>query len=127
MPLLLRILSFLQHILGRLTNSLTLTFFADIALSIIKAITDKLGLVAPALVAYTALIVTATIGYLSTVHVVLSALDRTVPSIVLDVWGWVMPDNALGLLSSYYAAKLIKWAHVKYINTITTKTNIVLK
>jgi len=127
MPLLLRILAFLEGIYNKFTLIGIFTFLSDLAYSIISSVTDKLGRVAPALAAYSALIITATIGYLTSVHFLLSSIDRAVPSIVLDVWGWVMPDNALGLLSAYYAAKLIKWAHVKYVNVVSFKTDIVLK
>ncbi len=130
MPLLLRVISFLNSIstkLGAISKFFTFTFWADIVLSIIQSVTDKIGRVGPALAAYMALIISITIGYFQSVQAVLTTIDRTVPEIVLQVWGWVMPDNALNLLSTYYAAKLIKWAHVKYIHSISYRTDIVLR
>lgn len=88
---------------------------------------NKVAFSLPLIAAYISLVVALTVAYLFTANAIVSGIHVTVPSIVLDVWGWVMPSNTSSILTALFAAKLLKWAYTKHLSIVHQKTEIVRK
>jgi hypothetical protein len=75
----------------------------------------------PVLLAYTALILAVTTAYLSTAQSSIEALHQSIPSIVLDVWGWFMPGNTIPCFLALITGKLYSWSYNTYYEYIRAK------
>jgi len=54
-------------------------------------------------------IVAAVTAYLSLMFSMIDGLNKTIPQVVIDVWGWVMPGNAIPCLMLLLTAKGLSW------------------
>jgi len=77
----------------------------------------------PLLAAVTSMIVTVTAAYLLLMHNEVTALNETIPDVVSDVWGWVMPSNAVPCLLALLTTRLFKWLYINYRSLLETKIN----
>lgn len=98
-----------------------LTFFAEA----FKHYFSKVVRSMPVLTAGLALIYTVQIAYLSAANYLLDGIQRTVPQIVVDVYGWFMPSNAFTCLTVIISARILKYVHVQYIRALRVKTKTV--
>lgn len=59
-------------------------------------------------VTWTSFVIGAFIFMLNSILTMLNAVKVSVPAIVTQVWGWVMPDNAVGCLTLILTAKVLR-------------------
>lgn len=100
------------------------TLFSAIS-SLLVTIGEKLFLFAarrlPVIIAATALLVAIATAYILSMKNLAVGLQQTVPQVVLDVWGWVMPGNAIPCLMAVLTARLIRWAYQRYEKLVVFK------
>ena len=78
----------------------------------------------PLLLAGITLMISMTIAYLVLSHGLIDRIGESVPTIVSQVWGWVMPHNANTCLLAVGMARLARWAHDRGIDLVKLKTKI---
>lgn len=76
---------------------------------------------------YLALLVSLTASYFTLANNVIDALHQTVPQIVLDVWGWFMPGNAVPCFIAVFSARVLKWTYIQKKRVITNRINALTK
>lgn len=76
---------------------------------------------APLLTAFFSASVVMIGTYLTAMHTLVAGLQLTVPTVVLQVWGWVMPSNVTLVLTAIYGAKIARWVHIKMLDAMKTK------
>lgn len=93
--------------------------------SLIGAVVDKfLKFVttrAPVLFVAIMLIVAVSAAYLSSMKQLTTSLGQTIPQVVLDVWGWFMPGNAIPCLMAVLTARIVRWSYQKYEKLVVFK------
>ncbi|TPQ24990.1 DUF5455 family protein [Methylomonas koyamae] len=98
--------------------------FSAIA-SLIATVGEKLFLFAarrlPVIIAATALLVAIATSYILSMKTLATGLQQTIPQVVIDVWGWVMPGNAVPCLMAVLTARLIRWSYQRYEKLIVFK------
>lgn len=95
-------------------------------LSAIWTFASSITLRLPIILAYLALIVIVTTAYLLTANNIIDGIHKTVPTIVLDVWGWVMPSNAIPCLLALITARIHQWTYAKYAKVIEEKAKLLM-
>jgi len=75
----------------------------------------------PVILATVALIVSIAVTYLTAMHAVIDSIGQTIPAVVADVWGWVMPGNAIQCLAAVVSARIIRWSYSKYEKIVIFK------
>jgi hypothetical protein len=73
---------------------------------------------------YVGILTSITLTFLSVVHGLISPLYVPIPSIVYDVWGWVMPDNAIPCMTAVYSARIYKWAYLQNKAVVNKKLSV---
>jgi hypothetical protein len=86
----------------------------------------KLLYLAPLILAFVAIFATLTYSYLTMAHFLLDGIAVTVPAVVLQVWGWLLPSNVFQCFSALFAARLIKWFYFQTIFVLTFKAKAVI-
>ncbi|WAR44570.1 DUF5455 family protein [Methylomonas rapida] len=84
-------------------------FFQGIIGSAIYQILYKYGPAIIALGFIIAGIITVLTLYLSSMFSIVQGIYQTIPSLALDVWGWVMPSNAVPCLLAILSARVWSW------------------
>lgn len=107
----------LRYLLVELIGA-SFTAFFNSAINIAK--------VTPLIIAYVALIVFVTVAYLSSANFLLGGIRQTVPGLMLNVWGWVMPSNAVPCLMALYGAKIAAWSFRQFRNVLDFKARSVV-
>lgn len=75
----------------------------------LEKILSKYG---PAIIAFSfiiAAITTLLTVYLNTMFSVVGGIEQTIPQVALNVWGWVMPSNAIPCLLAILTARGLAW------------------
>ncbi|ANE55680.1 minor coat protein [Methylomonas sp. DH-1] len=107
-----------------LWNAIKSVFFAVVSYGIDR-IAKKY---APAIVAL-GVIVSAIVGavtvYLNFMFEKIAQLNETIPEVVLNVWGWVMPGNAIPCLTILLTARAMSWFVKMGLNVINAKAKAV--
>jgi len=77
------------------------------------------------LVAFFAAVVIAVSLYLTTLNTIVDGIRVSIPDNVSMVWGWVIPSNAVPLITAFYTAKIVMYAHFKFLEhlKLTAKTH----
>jgi len=77
------------------------------------------------LIAFFAGVVIAVSLYFTTMHTLIDGIRVTIPENVSMVWGWVIPANAVSLITAFYTAKITMYAHFKFLEhlKLTAKTH----
>ncbi|MGR8934846.1 MAG: DUF5455 family protein [Gammaproteobacteria bacterium] len=104
--------SLISGLLGGLFTWISRNFLEFIA---------KRGIKIAVLIAFAALFLASTVAYVASMRAIASGISQTVPSEVLNVWGWVMPDNTFACISAIFLARLTRWAYDNYQKLITLK------
>lgn len=98
----------LKLFLQPLINALRWLFSGIIGAALEK-ILKKYGPAIIALAFIIAAIVTLLTGYLSLMFTTIEGIQQTIPQMALNVWGWVMPSNAIPCLLAILTARGMSW------------------
>lgn len=63
--------------------------------------------------------------YLNTMFTVIGGLQQTVPQTALDVWGWVMPGNAIPCLLAILTVRGLAWVTKVGYDVLKIKAKVV--
>lgn len=84
-------------------------FFSGVFTYALTQLFTKYGPRVLALGVIIAAIVTIVTGYLNFMFENIALLDRTIPETVTQVWGWVMPYNAIPCLTLLLTFRALSW------------------
>lgn len=73
---------------------------------------------------YAGIIASLTASYFLLAHNLIDGIHETVPQLVLDVWGWVMPYNAIPCFVAVSTARILKYTYLRNKEMINKKINI---
>lgn len=93
----------------------------ELIIEIFKSFSTKVLKNLPLLTAFLSATVIATGLYITAMGALIDGVKGSVPVVVSEVWGWVMPSNAAYLLSAIYGAKTIKFIYYKNIKALNSK------
>ena len=75
----------------------------------------------PVLLVAIGLIVGVSALYLSAMHDLTVGIGQTIPTVVSNVWSWVMPGNAVPCLFAVLTARIVRWSYQKYEKLVVFK------
>jgi hypothetical protein len=103
-------------------------FFTALANLLVSMFGHKVGtrllFRVPLLLAGITLMVSLTVTYLVFANGLVDGIRQSVPAVVSNVWGWVMPENAFQCLTAIYIAKLSRWVYMKGFDLFKMKTKV---
>ncbi|MEC4749807.1 DUF5455 family protein [Methylomicrobium sp. Wu6] len=73
---------------------------------------------------YAGIISALTASYFLLANNLINGIHQSVPQIVNDVWGWVMPYNAIPCLFALSSARILKYTYLRNKEMINKKINI---
>jgi hypothetical protein len=73
---------------------------------------------------YVGIITSLTASYFLLAHQLIAGIHQTVPDLVLDVWGWVMPYNAVPCFVAVSSARILKYTYLRNKEMINKKINV---
>lgn len=76
-------------------------------------------------IAWSAFVIAAFVFMLNSVLTMLNAVKVSVPDVVTQVWGWVMPENAAGCLTLILTAKVLRAMYDFKVRMATIKLEAV--
>ncbi|MDT4328327.1 DUF5455 family protein [Methylomonas sp. MS20] len=98
--------------------------------SLAVSVGSKLALFAarrlPVIIAATALLVAIATAYILSMKSLALSLQQTIPDVVIQVWTWVMPGNAIPCLMAVLTARLIRWSYQRYEKLVVFKAKSVM-
>ncbi len=91
-----------------LINALRWLFLGILDLGLRRILAKYVSAIIALTFIITAIIALLTL-YLNTMFLVVDGIKQTVPAIALNVWGWVMPSNAIPCLLAILSARMAAW------------------
>jgi len=73
------------------------------------------------MLAFVAFIVAAIFAYLGFASALITGIGRTVPDVVVGVWGWVMPSNTNACLVAVSSVRLLKFFTYHYFKIMDAR------
>lgn len=87
-----------------------MNFFVDVFTKIYMHAAFKIAIT----LAFITMVIAAIWAYLAAAKLIINGISQTVPEIVVNVWGWVMPDNTSLCLTAIFSAYILRFTTNQY-------------